>query len=151
MSAHHPPENVPTPMLWACGALIAAALAGAGLAGATGVGAAATQEMALTDYRDVLLRDEADGGIGVYDFETGQVISQYPPHSGGFIRVAARSLTLERRLSGVGPEAPFRVLRGADGALALHDPTTDRRVVLSAFGGANAREFDVWFNQEGGA
>ena len=47
----------------------------------------------------------------------------------------------DRRSRGVGPEAPFLLVRSTGGGLFLEDPQTGRRIGLDAFGPTNSGAF----------
>ena len=90
---------------------------------------------------ELRFEDLDDGGVAVIDATDGRTLDVLEPGSNGFVRGAMRSLVRERRASNVGAEAPFSLLRTANGQLLLHDPTTDRRIDLRAFGATNADAF----------
>ena len=60
---------------------------------------------------------------------------------GGFLRGALRVMARERRMRGLGGEAPFELVGRADGRLTLLDPATGQRIDLEAFGPTNAGAF----------
>jgi putative photosynthetic complex assembly protein len=91
--------------------------------------------------RDLRFADRPDGGITVFDARDGATVVAIPPGEEGFIRGALRGLVRERRTSGIGPEAPFRVLKWDDGRVVLQDTATGRRVELMGFGETNAAAF----------
>lgn len=91
--------------------------------------------------RDIAVTDGNDGSVILQDAITGQPIDTLDPGTSGFIRATLRGLARERKRSGNGPEAPFRLTRWADGHLTLDDLGTGRRIDLGAFGITNAQAF----------
>ena len=91
--------------------------------------------------QELHFRDLHQGAIGVYRAgEDGELI-RLAPGSNGFLRSVLRGLARERRARGLGPEAPFVLIRWSDGSLSLDDPATDRRIELVAFGPTNLAAF----------
>lgn len=93
--------------------------------------------------RPLVFADRADGAIAVVDPATGRELGALVGQA-GFARGALRALMRERRLRGLGPEAPFELLGRADGRLTLHDPSTGQRLDLESFGPTNAAVFARW-------
>lgn len=85
--------------------------------------------------------DRQDGGVNVVHSGTGERVDVIEPGTGGFMRGVLRGLVRERRLSGIGSQAPFMLRRWADGRLTLEDPKTGRVIDLGAFGVTNAQAF----------
>jgi len=134
-------EQVPRAFLIAAGGLVAFTLLLVGVSRLTGfVDGAIGAKQAVAEQM-VHFEDQPNGAIAVYDAGDGRLIETMAPGSNGFMRGTLRALVRERRLHGVTDRAPFRVVQGADGSLILHDPSTDRRLDLRAFGPTNARAF----------
>ncbi|MEO1015566.1 MAG: photosynthetic complex assembly protein PuhC [Pseudomonadota bacterium] len=149
MNAEHAHDlSVPKPLLYGCAALIMVALAGVGLARLTGAGVASNADFDAAASITVTFADEADGGVGVYDYASGELISKFEPGSGGFVRVAIRSLAHSRQLAGAGPEAPFRLSKTVRGRLVLEDLVTGRMIGLEAFGTDNEGDFAKLFEAQ---
>jgi putative photosynthetic complex assembly protein len=100
-------------------------------------------------YRDLTFADRADGAVVVRDARDGRLVEVLPAASDGFVRGVLRSLVRERRLRGLGDEAPFRLARRGDGRLALEDRASGAEVVLNAFGATNVEAFARFLNAEG--
>lgn len=112
-----------------------------GISSLTNIGAQKIETPAITQSVSLLFADDADGGVSVYDFNTGNRVWVYPPESGGFVRTAMRAVVFARKKRGIGPEEPFILSRAIDGRLILSDPLTDKTIALDAFGASNAAEF----------
>lgn len=96
---------------------------------------------AATAQLDCRFDDADDGAVLVRDAASGALLARVAPGEQGFLRGTLRALVRERRQQGLGAEQPFRLLRLADGRLALRDPATGRQLDLSAFGPTNAALF----------
>lgn len=99
---------------------------------------------AVVAQRLLHFEDRPDGSIHVVDAAAtggGAVLKVIDAGGGGFLRGALRALVRERRLAGLGPEQPFRLVAHADGRLTLEDPATSQRLDLESFGPTNAAVF----------
>jgi putative photosynthetic complex assembly protein len=85
--------------------------------------------------------DQPNGAVAIYSARNGQLIETMEPGTNGFVRGTLRALVRERRLNNVADKTPFRLVLGADGSFVLHDPATNRRLDLRAFGPANVQAF----------
>ncbi len=92
-------------------------------------------------FRDLRFEDGPDGSIVVYDVAAGELIETVAAGGDGFVRATLRGLARDRKIAGLGPEAPFRLAAWADGRLTLEDPVTGRFVELTGFGQTNAHAF----------
>jgi len=72
--------------------------------------------------------------------ETGAVLADMA--HGGFVTVIQNGLQRARRVHGVDPELPVRVVEYANGRLTVHDDITGWRVELGNFGGDNRAAFE---------
>ncbi len=90
--------------------------------------------------RTLLFADRSDGAIDVTEAGSGALVQRIEGEQ-GFIRGTLRGFARERRARGVGPEAPFELVRHTDGRLILIDPSTGRRVDLGSFGPTNLADF----------
>ncbi len=138
-NAHTHPDPLPRGLLMALAALVLVALAAVSAVRLSGV------EVRAPDAGTVLSRslqfsDAADGGVLVTDARSGQQVA-HVQGEGGFLRGALRVMARERRMRGLGAEAPFELLGRADGRLTLLDPATGQRIDLEAFGPTNAGAF----------
>ena len=141
MSHHHAPMKTPTPLLIGAACLIALVLAFTTISRLTGLGAMKSDEVTSAQTLSLRFLDEADGGVGAYDAETGAQIFKYAPETGGFVRTALRALALDRRKSGIGSEPPFELTRTPAGRFVLSDPETGKSITLNAFGETNSNDF----------
>ena len=91
--------------------------------------------------RDLLFRDQPDGGVLVADSRDGSTVTRIEPGQDGFVRGALRALGRERRIGGGVREAPFRLAAWADGRLTLEDPSSGATLDLWAYGPTNAEAF----------
>jgi putative photosynthetic complex assembly protein len=91
--------------------------------------------------RDFRAADRADGAVVLTDAGTGQTVLVAAPGEDGFLRGALRGLARDRRMRGIGPEAPFRLVAWSDGRMTLDDTATGRRLDLLAFGQTQAEAF----------
>jgi len=141
MAHDHAPPKVPKQMLWACGALmvfsVMLAFSGRYL----------NQPFSMPDEAEIArtltmhIHDDHDGGVLVYDAETGSKLKKFDPGTGGFIRTAMRAMTSARLVRNIGPDSPFKLVYTAKGQLILFDPETERHLQLRAFGKDNAAIF----------
>lgn len=142
MSSHsHAPEPIPPILLVGAAAIIMITVLGTAFARFTEIGTQERAETAITQSVMLRFTDEADGGVSVYNHDSGALIWHYPPETGGFVRTAMRAVVHSRKVAGIGPEAPFQLARTEEGRLLLTDPVTDLTVGLEAFGADNVRDF----------
>jgi putative photosynthetic complex assembly protein len=141
-SGGHPArEQVPVPFLIGAGALVLATLALIGASRLTGIGYSALPETGIVAERALRFEDRPDGAIAVHAEPDGALVATVAAGGNGFLRGTLRALARERRQSGIGARAPFRLSLTADGSLWLQDTATARRIDLGAFGADNARVF----------
>jgi putative photosynthetic complex assembly protein len=92
--------------------------------------------------RELLFRDQADGGVAVFDArDPAAPIDVFPPATNGFLRATMRGLARQRIRQDADREVPFLLTEWADGRLTLKDPTTGRTVEMEAFGITNEEVF----------
>lgn len=134
-------EKVPRPFLIAAGGMVLMTLLL--VAGARITGSLDSQVGVKTAIVEEYLRfeDQPNGAVAIYSARNGELIETMEPGTNGFVRGTLRALVRERRLKNVAEKTPFRLLIGSDGSFVLHDPATDRRLDLRAFGPANAGAF----------
>ncbi len=88
--------------------------------------------------------DRADGGVDVRDVERGgAVVFVLPNTENGFVRGALRALARQRRLAGIGADAPFTLTRYEDGRFTLADPSTGGVVEIGSFGPTQVQSFEA--------
>lgn len=141
MSVNHSKEQVPRAALIFAGALVAFSIVAAGvgrLTGATNIPPA----VAPVVSRDLLFRDQANGGIAVFDAKDPSApIAFVAPESNGFLRGTMRTLARQRLRQDADRETPFRLTQWADNRLTLEDPATHRVLDMEAFGLTNEQAF----------
>jgi putative photosynthetic complex assembly protein len=94
-----------------------------------------------TTMRRLHFDDRADGSVLVRDHDDAKHTVVIAPGSDGFLRATVRTFARERKRSQLTAEQPFVLTAHADGRLSLLDPSTQRRVELSAFGPTNIERF----------
>lgn len=139
--SHHHDHALPKVPLYAAVGLVIATLLLVLLVRLTGVGEVKTPITAVTAERMLRFADDADGGISVRDGHDNALIGRVDPGTNGFLRGTLRGLARERKRSGFGPAAAYRLTSRLDGRLLLEDPSTGRLVDLGAFGATNALVF----------
>lgn len=126
--------------IWALGALLLGTLVWAASARIDRTGATVQDLPAVQWERSLRFEDRPDGGIAVLDAVSQQEVARFQGEQ-GFLRGSLRALARERKLSGLGPEAPFRLLGHVDGRLTLLDAATGHRISLESFGPTNSAVF----------
>lgn len=147
-SAHtsHPDEiKFPTGILYAAGGLILASMVLTLVARVTGVGTVQVPESSAVQTEEVRFEDLGARGIKVIDSQTGTLLAHTAPGEDGFVRGVLRGMNRTRKLEGIGPEAPFQMVRWSDGRLSLFDTATQRSVELQGFGATNLAAFAKLF------
>jgi putative photosynthetic complex assembly protein len=134
-------EKVPRTFLIAAGSLVAMTLLLVAVARITGTLDSQVGEKTAIAEKLLRFEDQPNGAVAVYSATDGRLIETMEPGTNGFVRGTLRALVRERRLNNVADKTPVRLLVGADGSFVLHDPATDRRLDLRAFGPANAGAF----------
>lgn len=103
----------------------------------------AEAHVAPATVRQLSFADRSDGAVVVRDIATGEtvrvLIDGVPGN--GFVRGVMRGMARERRLRGVGMEAPFSLTLWKNGALSLSDKATGRSIELGSFGPDNRAAF----------
>lgn len=135
---HHHEQKIPRGILIGAGALLAASLA---LAAQARNNAAPEVHAPIQVAVDLQFDDRPDGGVEIIDVASGETVSVVPPEQGGFIRGVMRGMVRTRKLESIPADAPFRLIRHADGALVVEDPISGRRVDLRSFGRTNHQAF----------
>jgi putative photosynthetic complex assembly protein len=134
-------KQLPRGALLGAGFLVISALLMVGVARLTGYGPAKPPASAVVETYDLRFEDRADGAVLIYSDATNRLVDTLQPGTNGFVRGVLRGLARERRAESIGPTAPFRLTRWADGRLSLDDPSTSRHVDLEVFGPTNAGAF----------
>ncbi len=134
-------EKVPRSFLIAAGGLVVMTLLLVAVARLTGSLDSQVGEQTAVTEELLRFEDQPDGAVAVYSARNGRLIETMQPGTNGFVRGTLRALVRERRLNNVAETTPFRLVLGADGSFVLHDPATDRRLDLRAFGPASVQAF----------
>jgi putative photosynthetic complex assembly protein len=131
----------PRPILAVAGTVIALSIVTAAAGRMTGAANSAPTSAAVAS-RDLLFRDQPNGGVAVFDAgNTSAPIDMIAPETNGFLRATMRGLARQRLRQDADREVPFRLTGWADGRLTLADPTTGRTVEMEAFGITNEAVF----------
>ncbi|MFN3554276.1 MAG: photosynthetic complex assembly protein PuhC [Novosphingobium meiothermophilum] len=147
---HKHDETVPRPALMLAGALVATtlvltALVQTGVLNREAVPSAerASAGIAAVEIRHLTFSDRSDGAVVVEDADSGQTLAVLMGENdgGGFVRGVMRGMARERKMRGVGQEAPFELALWQNGSLSLLDPATGRSVELGSFGPDNRAAF----------
>jgi putative photosynthetic complex assembly protein len=139
--AHNHDLHPPRALLRAIGALIVFTLIGVGFTQLNKAGHVSNWRALSVQSMPLVFEDGADGSIVVRDPATGDMVRNWAPETGGFVRTAMRSLALQRRQMGIGSGPAFVLHRTENDKLIIEDPETGEWVSLDAFGGDNVAEF----------
>jgi putative photosynthetic complex assembly protein len=120
--------------LFGAAALVMLALLLAGVSRFTGVGTTTVATANPIEIRDLRFEDRADGSVAVLDAKNGKTVEILAPGTNGFVRGVMRGLARDRRLRGLGDEAPFELTRWDDDRLSLTDTATGHEIELVSFG-----------------
>ncbi len=99
-----------------------------------------------TQVKILKFEDQDNGGVTVIDANTNQVIDVVEGEA-GFVRGILRTIARERRIRGIGKDAPMRLISYADGRLILQDTATNTKIELESFGSTNVQSFRVFLNK----
>ena len=127
--------------LFGAGTLVLLTILLAGTARFTGLGTSQVDPANPVQTRDLRFEDRDDGSVAVLEAKDGAVVEILAPGTNGFVRGVMRGLARERKLEGIGQEAPFELTSWDDGRLSLKDTATGRVVQLVSFG---QTQFDVF-------
>jgi len=108
----------------------------------TGIGTIKNAIGAPVAIRDIVLSKSEGDVVVVTDARSGQVISEFAPQEGGFVRGSLRALERMRLVSKIPQDHPYRVIKWENGAVSLSDTATGERLYLNAFGKDNAAAFE---------
>jgi len=89
----------------------------------------------------IVVRDLANGAVGIFHAESGAAIVRYESGQGAFVRTIFRSLVRDRRVQGISAEPVFILYTLGTGDIIVEDPSTNSRIQLKAFGEPNAQHF----------
>ncbi|MDE3122909.1 MAG: pullulanase [Paracoccaceae bacterium] len=100
----------------------------------------APANVAVVGQRQIVISGKTDGSARVTGPD-GTVIATYDSTHGGFVAGIARAVSRERLVDGASEQAPVRLVKYADGRLAILDDTTGWHADLIGFGPDNTRVF----------
>lgn len=136
--------RVPRWALAAMAGMVTVSLILAGTARLTGMGTVAHPEVTAETPAalEIVFQPGDDGTLTVLSHPDGRTLETLADGEGGFLRGVLRPLERERaRLDAGSSTAPYRLIRSADGSLALQDPSTGVLVDLAAFGKSSLSAF----------
>ena len=145
---HHDSQKVPPAILAACGLLMSAAVLLAMLGRYFIEPRDIVAEANITQSLALKFVDNEDGGVTVLHGDTGETLRVFDPGRGGFVRIAMRAVVRSRKVSGIGPQEPFHLMRTEAGQVLLVDHETGKVVTLGAFGAGNAQTFAQLFDDQ---
>ncbi len=93
----------------------------------------------IVSERTIILKGGGAQAVTVLN-KDGTVLMDLP--HGGFITVVQNAMERERKVAGVDPLLPLRIVKFENGRLAAIDDTTGWSVELYAFGGDNKAAFE---------
>ncbi len=135
-------------LVLACGLVVAslAATSAARIAGlppaAIPAAVRADEGAKIVESRRLRFIDRADGAVVIEDVSAKRVAGTVAPFTeSGFVRSVMRGMARDRRLRGLGAEAPFELTLWNDGQLSLVDTVSGRSLELGAFGPSNRAAF----------
>lgn len=132
------PDTFPKSALIGAGLMIALTITAAATARWTGFGALHMATHGVVQAVDLTFDDRPGGAIEVRGTEDRLILEG---GTNGFVRGVLRGLARDRKVHGIGPDVPFRLVRRVDGRLVLEDPATSRALDLGAYGSENAGAF----------
>lgn len=94
----------------------------------------------VAQERVIYLEGSMDGAA-IVRAEDGTILADLAPEKGGFIAGVWRVLQRERAKHGVASDGPVVLVRGTNGRVSLHDPSTNWSADLMGFGADNTRAF----------
>lgn len=97
--------------------------------------------MPILEERVIVIYGEMNGAAKVLD-ANGSLIADLSPEEGGFVAGMTRALARERTKIGVTDTAPVRLVRYADGHIALIDDFTGWEAQIIGFGKDNTAAFE---------
>ena len=102
----------------------------------------ASENARVVITRSLRFSDRADGAVVIEDVAAGRVAGTVAPLTkSGFVRSVMRGMARDRRMRGLGADAPFDLTLWSDGQLSLVDSLTGRALELGAFGPTNRDAF----------
>lgn len=101
-------------------------------------------DAAVLEERSIILEGLDAQAVTVRD-TAGNLLLDLP--HGGFVTVIQSGVATQRRRHGIDPALPVRIVRYANGRLALEDPETGWSAELYAFGDDNKAAFERLMSQ----
>ncbi len=103
----------------------------------------------IVTTRNLRFTDRADGAVVIEDVTARRLAGTVAPFTeSGFVRSVMRGLARDRRMRGLGADAPFALTLWSNGQLSLTDTATGRALELGAFGPTNRAAFMALLNRE---
>jgi putative photosynthetic complex assembly protein len=135
-------QRAMVPLLRAVAALVLLSLVMVAGARIAGYQPAATPDDTVPVVAERMIRivGAPDSSAKVMD-ENGTIFADLGPMEAGFISGVNRALERTRKLNKIEGNPPVRLVRFADGRLALRDPSTGWRAELIGFGDTNRDAF----------
>jgi putative photosynthetic complex assembly protein len=141
MSSDHLYAPFPRGVLIAAAVAVVGSIALAAMGRITGAANSDPTAPAVAS-RTLLFKDRPDGAVVVFDAsDPARPIAIVAPETNGFLRATMRGLARQRLREDASHDIPFRLTQWQDGRLTLEDPTTGRRVEMTAFGITNEEAF----------
>ena len=129
------------PLVWVMISMLAVWGAGAFLTDQNGTSFSSSGTGPPGVSERIVVRDLANGAVGIFHAESGAAIVRYESGQGAFVRTIFRSLVRDRRVQGVSAEPVFILYTLGAGDIIVEDPSTNSRIQLKAFGEPNAQHF----------
>jgi len=107
----------------------------------TGIGTVINVYGQPAAIRDIVITGAHDTEITISDAQSGELIRQFSPTEGGFVRGSLRALSRFRLVAEQPENLPYRLIRWENGSVSLSDTATGERLYLNAFGPDNAAAY----------
>ena len=134
-------EMVPKALVFAMFALMGATVALVGYASVTNRPVlAVAPDIAIVNTTMIQLDGSRSGGVTVYDTD-GTKIAHSLENKSGFIDVIWGSILRERALAGIITNDPLRLVRRANGHVAVFDDASGWKIELIGYGQDNVAAF----------
>lgn len=139
----------PRPFLIGAGAMAAIALTAAFVGSRADVGTFRMEESPTVESRLLTILDSGVGSAIVKDAATGETLRVTTPGlAEGFVWGALNGLSYGRKQMHAPADAPYELVRRADGRITLTDLMTGQKVFLDSFGYGNAAAFARLFEHK---
>jgi putative photosynthetic complex assembly protein len=115
----------------------------------TGIGSMITDPGQPVDMIDLVISQAEADLVRVSEANTGNILAEYAPAEGGFVRGSLRALARMRMTADVDVNEPYRVIKWSSGAVSLSDTRTGQRIYLNAFGPDQVAAFENFLGSNG--